>query len=140
MLLSGKHGPRFVLAVLLVSVLAVRSYYHARSVRNIRKSKFLEGRTHVVARLTAVISGFAVIGFYLARPDLLAWSELPIPLWAQWLGAPLGMLALFALVWIHRTLGNNFSGTLHIQEDHQLVTPPAPTAGSGIRCTPRFIP
>ncbi len=115
-------GLRAFLFFLLVAVVAVRAFYHARSLRNVRKSKFLEGNVNVILRIVAVVSGFGMIALYLIRPTLLAWSELSLPLWTRWIGAALGTFALFALIWIHRALGNNFSGTLHIQEDHQLVT------------------
>ena len=118
----GDRGPRLLLVVVLVAVIAVRIFYHARALRNISKSTFLEGKFHIIARIAAALSGFALVITYLISPAAMSWSALALPMWLRWAGGGLGFLSVFALVWVHHALGENFSGTLHLQTDHQLVT------------------
>jgi len=60
--------------------------------------------------------------FYIVRPQVLAWTELPLPQWLQWLGVVLGGISLPHLAWTQLALGNNFSPMLHVRQEHTLVT------------------
>jgi protein-S-isoprenylcysteine O-methyltransferase Ste14 len=59
---------------------------------------------------------------FIYAPAALPWAPVEIPLTLRWLGVPIGVLSLGLLAWVHRHLGRNFSTTLHIRDDHSLVT------------------
>ncbi|GAB4577288.1 MAG: hypothetical protein Fur0022_00190 [Anaerolineales bacterium] len=74
--------------------------------------------------LRALIGSIFFLGvlFYIVRPQVLAWAELPLPQGLQWLGVVLGIVSLPLLVWTQLALGSNFSTTLHVRREHTLVT------------------
>lgn len=50
------------------------------------------------------------------------WMQLPLLPIVRWLGVVLGLICLPLIGWIQRALGESFSKTLTIHEDHKLVT------------------
>ena len=63
-----------------------------------------------------------VVVIYVINPDWLAKFAIPLPSWIRWIGAILGALSLPFLVWVHHTLGEEWSTNLRLREEHQLVT------------------
>jgi protein-S-isoprenylcysteine O-methyltransferase Ste14 len=59
---------------------------------------------------------------YMFRPGWFAWSALPLPAWVQWVGLVLGITSLPLILWVQAALGSNFSTTLLVRQDHDLVT------------------
>jgi protein-S-isoprenylcysteine O-methyltransferase Ste14 len=59
---------------------------------------------------------------YMFRPGLLSWAALDLPAWAQWLGVAMGAASLLLIWWVQAALGSNFSTTLHLREEHTLVS------------------
>ena len=66
------------------------------------------------------------------RPGWFAWAALPLPSsclacrqageGAQWAGLILGTTSIPLIGWVQIALGSNFSTTLHVRQDHDLVT------------------
>ena len=48
--------------------------------------------------------------------------QIPLPSWIRWLGVVGAVCSLPLVLWIHRTLGRQYSAELAIQEDHKIVT------------------
>jgi protein-S-isoprenylcysteine O-methyltransferase Ste14 len=59
---------------------------------------------------------------YMAFPSILAFAAFPLPEWAQWIGAALCMAVLPGILWVQQALGSNFATTLHVRDEHTLVT------------------
>ena len=112
---------RVTVAVLFALTLVIRTYYHLQSFRSGVSQKF-EGKTNAAFRGMAGLALFTLLAVYLLNPQSLAWASLPFPAWLRWLGAPTGFAGLVLLFWVHRELGQNFSGTLHLGAEHQLTT------------------
>jgi protein-S-isoprenylcysteine O-methyltransferase Ste14 len=112
---------RVAVAILFALTLVVRTYYQLQSFRSGTSQKF-EGKTNAALRGMAGLALFALLAVYLLIPQSLAWASLPFPAWLRWLGAPTGFAGLAVLFWVHRELGRNFSGTLHLRAEHQLIT------------------
>jgi protein-S-isoprenylcysteine O-methyltransferase Ste14 len=55
-------------------------------------------------------------------PGSMAWSYLPLPIEARWLGAALLAPALAFFAWSFHSLGENYRGGVGLYEAHQLVT------------------
>lgn len=71
------------------------------------------------------LSGLLVmIGFlsYMIHPVWLAWSFVPIPLWARWVGVGIGAMFLSLMTWVFRSLGKNITDTVVTRADHTLIT------------------
>ena len=75
----------------------------------------------VTLRPVAVASMFGFI-LYLIDPCLMAWSSVPLPAWARWLGVVLGVIAGLLLTWTFRFLGKNLTDTIVTRAQHTLVT------------------
>lgn len=59
---------------------------------------------------------------YIFYPRSLAWSFLPLPIWMQWVGVLIGVIALPLTTWAALTIGNNVTRTVLTRQDHELVT------------------
>jgi protein-S-isoprenylcysteine O-methyltransferase Ste14 len=114
---------RLFFAVLIIAVLGIRSYGHAKagSFSNRSRSRYDEGRVTRLMRPLPVLLGMGSI-LYLVAPQLMAWSTLDLPTWLRLMSVPLGLIATVGMIWVHMTLRENFSGKLEIRDDHTLVT------------------
>ena len=112
---------RVALGIVVAAVAAVRTFYQIHARRSGPATQF-ESPLNIALRSVAGLAGIAILILYLAKPDLLAWAALPLPAWLRWLGVPLGVAGALLLAWVHRELGRNFSGTLHLRAEHTLVT------------------
>jgi protein-S-isoprenylcysteine O-methyltransferase Ste14 len=73
---------------------------------------------------------FGTLGFlnimptviYVVVPKQLAWAALPLPAGWRWFGVGLGLLGIFLLLWVHHTLGKNFSVPGVMKEHQSFVT------------------
>ena len=73
---------------------------------------------------------FGTLGFlnivptviYVVAPEQLVWAALPLPSGWRWLGVGLGLVGIFFLLWVHHTLGKNFSVSGVMKEKQALVT------------------
>lgn len=59
---------------------------------------------------------------YLFAPAWLDWARLPLPEWLRWFGVGMAGTALPLLLWVHLSLGNNFSPDLALRDRHALIT------------------
>jgi protein-S-isoprenylcysteine O-methyltransferase Ste14 len=115
-----------VLKVILISQFCVFSIIRIVYQRVVRESglKTLTGEGKLNSLFLGLFIAYEIITFfsYLFYPQLLSWATIPIPMWLRWIGACLGILSLVLFVWVHRSLGRNFSTKLRIKERHSLVT------------------
>jgi protein-S-isoprenylcysteine O-methyltransferase Ste14 len=108
---------------LFVMMVLIRIYYWGYAAAHTAgKSVGNEGKYLFWVRMLIAVPGFALVFVFIYAPVALPWRALEVPVVARWLGVPLGALSLALLAWVHVHLGRNFSTTLHIREDHTLVT------------------
>lgn len=112
---------RVALGAVLAALAVVRTYYQVQARRSGPATQF-ESPLNIALRAIAGLAGFTILVLYLARPDWLASTALALPPWLRWLGAAGGVAGVLMLSWVHRELGRNFSGTLHLRAEHTLVT------------------
>ncbi len=58
---------------------------------------------------------------WIIHPAWLSWSSVPLPNWLRWIGAAVGVVAVWLGYLSHRTLGSSLTPTLKTRESHQLV-------------------
>ena len=76
---------------------------------------------------------FGTLGFlnivptviYVVAPEQLVWAALPLPAGWRWFGVGLGLVGIFLLLWVHHTLGKNFS-VPGVMKEHQLLVTVGP--------------
>jgi protein-S-isoprenylcysteine O-methyltransferase Ste14 len=90
----------------------------ARNVKPTRRRESLAGRmvTVVLTALTA-----ALLAFRGQKPHWLNTRFLPQTMVAYWLGLLLVVLGLAFAVWARIHLGRNWSGTVTVKDDHELI-------------------
>ena len=110
----------FVIFFALFAV--IRVYFGWRARKTQGQVDFREGKLNTALRALIGAVFFLGVLFYIVRPQVLAWAELTLPPWLQWLGVALGMVSLPLLAWTQQALGSNFSTTLHVRREHRLVT------------------
>jgi protein-S-isoprenylcysteine O-methyltransferase Ste14 len=97
-------------------------YHRLRSRTDERLDRRQEGWLILLSlRLLALAFMVGLIAF-LIDPNLMAWASFPLPNWARWAGAGLGVAACGLLVWTFRSLGHNLTDTVVTRRNATLVT------------------
>ncbi|HEX2995104.1 MAG TPA: isoprenylcysteine carboxylmethyltransferase family protein [Anaerolineales bacterium] len=81
-----------------------------------------EGIGVAVPRFLLLGASLISILIYSIDPRLMEWSALPLPFWLRWFGFFIGLIALLLFSWVLRSLGQNFSTSLTINQKQTLVT------------------
>jgi protein-S-isoprenylcysteine O-methyltransferase Ste14 len=112
-----------IILIALYSLFSVIRIEYYRRARKAGYKTVIEEKRRYAIWLSVFIC-YEVFTFftYILFPETLAWGDLPLPHWLRLVGACLGVLALLCFVWIHQTLGNNFSVRIRIKDMQQLVT------------------
>lgn len=105
-----------------LAFMVIRVAYHRIALRTMGKAEFKEGRLAKGLRVVLALPLVAVLVTYMIQPEVLSWAASPLPEWARWVGLIMALAALPLLWWVHWALGSNFSGLLHVREEHTLVT------------------
>jgi len=111
--------PRPLLLLVLVAFVAIRMVYERGWRRDEREGRH-DRREHLLT--VGVALSQAVPALVWISSDVLAAADLPLPASLRWLGALLSVAGIGLFVWIHATLGANFSPRLDMRADHTLVT------------------
>lgn len=110
----------FIIVFLAFTV--IRAYFHKQAQETRGQAEYKEGKLHIASRLVVGLPFMLSLLVFMVQPGWFTWASLPLPLWAQWLGLILGITSLPLILWVQVALGSNFSTTLHVRQDHSLVT------------------
>lgn len=120
---------KMLFLVLFIAVLAIRVIFSIRQRRMGQSSWAVseeavsrEGRWSLLLRPLFFLFMLGLIVLYFFEPYGSAWLFLPLPLWLRVSGVLLGVGGILLLVWVHRTLGTQWSTTLQFKEEHTLNT------------------
>ncbi|MFW9800575.1 MAG: methyltransferase [Candidatus Thorarchaeota archaeon] len=100
----------------------VRVYYRSQTLGRTSEKEYSLRTKATVALSVAILGYFASVGLYIVAPQWIQMFHLPLPLWIRWLGVGLAVVGTVLVVWIHRTLGRQYSAKWEIQEQHELIT------------------
>ena len=113
---------RIALAVIGTVYFGIRIYYTRMALQ--WDKNFFRPRGDL-RQLVFVTVGFLIIApvvIYIFAPQQMAWAALPLPVGWRWFGIGLGLVGIFLLLWVHHTLGKNFSVPGVMKEKQSLVT------------------
>ena len=118
-----------IFLVLFILVLSIRAVFSIKQ-RHIGLSSWSvnedavsnEGRWSLLLRPVVFFFMLGLIVLYVIEPSGLDWLFLPLPSLFRFGGVLLGTAGILLLVWVHRTLGIQWSTTLQFKEGHALIT------------------
>lgn len=120
---------RIIFFLLFILMMIIRSYYGLKGRRRGESSWSVEneaadheGRWCIYVRGFLFLYMLAVVVLYAISPDWLGLYVIPLPPWFRWIGAILSASSLPFLVWVHHTLGEEWSTNLRLRDKHKLVT------------------
>jgi protein-S-isoprenylcysteine O-methyltransferase Ste14 len=114
---------RIVLLLGLLIVLPVGLYHRIRSqASGERLDRWQEGPFILFTLRPLGLAMMAGLIAFVVSPAAMAWSSLPIPVWARWAGVVLGGVAAALLMWTLRSLGPNLTDTVVTRKEHTLIT------------------
>jgi protein-S-isoprenylcysteine O-methyltransferase Ste14 len=113
----------FHLAFIVTFILffGIRGYYHEKARKQGGQAEYKERELTIVRKILGLPFPFLIIA-YMVYPPSLGWFTLPLPDSVRWAGVILGAASLPLIAWVQWALGLNFSVTLHVREEHTLVT------------------
>jgi protein-S-isoprenylcysteine O-methyltransferase Ste14 len=80
-----------------------------------------EGLAVTLLRRSSFLIYSSVVFLFLAYPELIRWSLLPLPGWTRYLGLVLLSITLLWLLWVHNTLDIYWTRSLKIRKDHRMI-------------------
>lgn len=115
-----------VFSVLYLLFLFERGYFQSKvmrvsgEARKIRESK----RKMATMIFLFLVAQLWVIGsfIYVIKPTFMEWTRFPMPSWMRWLGVIITVFGMALEFSTQIFLGKNYSTTVHISEEHALVT------------------
>lgn len=116
--------------IIVITGLGIRRYYSYKiektrrlSLRDrVKEMVQAEGRFFSVLYFASNFYASALFLLYLFFPSSLVIFQMPFPSWLRLLGAGLGFLSIPFLFWVHYVLDREWSVTLRLQVNHQLIT------------------
>ncbi len=113
---------RIALAVTGTVYAAIRIYYTRLAVKSDRN--FFRPRSDLRQLVFGTVGFLNIVPtvIYVVAPEQLVWAALPLPVVWRWFGVGLGLVGVFLLLWVHHTLGTNFSVPGVMKEHQSLVT------------------
>ena len=108
----------------------IRGYYYRKNPEEKEKTPLRERLDDLKAEginaliLTAILIPLfvAALILYIFAPPWMVWAKLPIPPILQWLGVAIALGSNALFIWVHRTLDRQWSLSLRIKTEHQLIT------------------
>jgi protein-S-isoprenylcysteine O-methyltransferase Ste14 len=120
---------KFISLVLFASLLLVRAIFGIQQRRRGLSSWSVseeaverEGRCSLLLRPIGFVFFLGLAVFYMIEPPGFDWLFLELPSWIGWIGVLVCTASIFVLIWVHLTLGIQWSTTLQFKESHKLVT------------------
>ena len=113
---------RIALAVIGTVYFGIRIYYTRKALQWDKNFFRPRGDLRQLVFGTLGFLNIAPTVVYVVAPEQLAWAALPLSAGWRWLGVGLGLVGIFFLLWVHHTLGKNFSVPGVMKEKQSLIT------------------
>ena len=113
---------RIALAVIGSVYFGIRMYYTFESLHWDRKLFLPRADLRQLSFGTLGMLNIVPTVIFVLAPEQLSWAGVPLTAGWRWFGVGLGVVATFLLLWVHHTLGRNFSVPGVMKERQQLIT------------------
>lgn len=112
---------RRILIAAAVILFPIGIFHRARSRSDEALDRWQEGPLILFTLRPIGIATMLGLIAYMINPRWMAWSSMPLPAWARWIGAGLGAAGGMLLIWAMSSLGKNLTDTVVTRRDHTLV-------------------
>ena len=110
----------YVMAFL--TMLVIRAVSRGQAIRKQGAVRRVESNANMMVRGFLAIPYFAAVFAYMIKPSLFDWADFWLPEWLRWTGVVIVYVGLAGLAWVQWALGRNFDTTLHVRDEHTLIT------------------
>ncbi len=111
--------------IVLITIYVLFSIIRIEFYRKTKKAGYItvieEGKKYPIWLSIFICYTVFTFFIYILYPQLLAWASLQLPTGLRLVGAFLALLALVWFLWIHFSLGSNFSFKLQIKDSQKLI-------------------
>ena len=115
---------RILAALILFTGIGISSYFRRKADRDTGEK--ISRKVDGTPMMTAIKLGGLVLWFspliYLINPAWMAWSKIGLPEWVRWLGIVIGILCVFGVYWLFRSIGSGITPTSATRKQHTLST------------------
>jgi len=106
----------------LLVVVSISAYHRIRALRrNDPLDRRQEGLFILMTLRPIALVFFVSFAMYVANPQRMAWSAVPLPAWVRWSGVAIIGATAVLLLWTLRSLGTNLTDTVVTRKVHTLV-------------------
>jgi protein-S-isoprenylcysteine O-methyltransferase Ste14 len=120
--MSDDFTLRVVVVVELLLLFPMTAYHRIKARTDEKLDRRQEGLFILSTMRPMAGAFFTGAAAYLVNPALMAWSSMPLPMWARWSGTGVLALCWGLLFWTLRLLGPNLTDTVVTRREHTLVT------------------
>lgn len=119
----AEGGFGLIQMVILIAFVFHRAYY-TRKVPAPEQDTLEEREEGLSQKVSNVMALPALIALavYVIKPAWMAWSSIPFPVWARWVGVLLSAMGFGLLQWSHMALDRNWSDRPRITQTQTLTT------------------
>ncbi|MBE2239475.1 MAG: isoprenylcysteine carboxylmethyltransferase family protein [Caldilineaceae bacterium] len=115
---------RYLFIAGLLAQEIIRFPHRRRNRREQKAGRFVDDRSQGLELVMSMVAwtGMEIIPLFYAFTRWLEWADYPLPAWLGWVGFTLLALATWLLWRAHADLGRNWSPTLQVSREQQVVT------------------
>jgi protein-S-isoprenylcysteine O-methyltransferase Ste14 len=109
--------------ILMLSGMSISIYYRRKANQTGEKIDVKEEGSMILnlRRIFGLLLWLSALA-YLVNPGWMAWSSVPLPVWARWLGTGIMLVCVPLIYWVFSSLGKNVTPTVVTRQEHTLVT------------------
>jgi len=113
----------YILVLVIRAVFGIKQHRMGQSSWSVSEEAVArEGRWSLLLRPIMFLFMLGLVVIYFIEPSGSDWLFLQLPSWFRFGGVLLGTAGILLLVWVHRTLGIQWSTTLQFKKGHTLIT------------------
>ncbi len=111
--------------ILFISIYAVfagvRIYYRGQNLGRESEKEYTQKTKAIIALILAILGYFLTMGLWVVIPQTILLFQISLPVLIRWFGVGMAIIGIALTVWIHRSLGRQYSAKLEIQKEHKLI-------------------
>ena len=112
-----------ILFILIYAVFTgVRIYYRRQDIGRESEKQYSQKTIPVIFLSLAIIGYFLSLAVWIVFPTTVSVFQVGIHPVIRWFGVGTAILAIALTLWIHHTLGRQYSALWQIQKEHELIT------------------